>query len=122
MISYSIYFLLRHHNATKHKRVKRKPQTLLTNKSQTSPDRPLIRIKRKGRPFATCSICNATPCEAPTEHARLKREAELKSPSSKVTQLHTQKPAVSTTGRADLRNQHEEEMRDGMVLMFLLGS
>ncbi|KAJ5683481.1 hypothetical protein N7462_006646 [Penicillium macrosclerotiorum] len=45
--------------------------------------RPLIRIKRKGRPFATCSICQATPCEAPSEHARLKREAELKSPSSK---------------------------------------
>ncbi|KAJ5167781.1 uncharacterized protein N7482_003375 [Penicillium canariense] len=45
-------------------------------------DRPLIRIKRKGRPFATCSICNSTPCEAPTDHARLKREAELKTPSS----------------------------------------
>ncbi|KAF7716824.1 Copper-fist domain-containing protein [Penicillium ucsense] len=45
-------------------------------------DRPLIRIKRKGRPFATCTICHATPCEAPSEHARLKREAELKSPSS----------------------------------------
>ncbi|KAJ5115211.1 hypothetical protein NUU61_000970 [Penicillium alfredii] len=48
-------------------------------------DRPLIRIKRKGRPFATCSICHSTPCESPTEHARQKREAELKCPS-KVTQ------------------------------------
>jgi hypothetical protein len=62
-------------------------------------DRPLIRIKRKGRPFATCSICNATPCETPTEHVRLKREAELESPSSKVMQLNkTSQPAVSTTG------------------------
>ncbi|KAJ5766637.1 uncharacterized protein N7511_004253 [Penicillium nucicola] len=41
-------------------------------------DRPLIRIKRKGRPFATCTICNATPCTAPIEHARAKRDAELK--------------------------------------------
>ncbi|KAJ5717939.1 hypothetical protein N7488_003585 [Penicillium malachiteum] len=47
--------------------------------------RPLIRIKRKGRPFATCSICNSTPCESPTEHARQKREAELKNPSKKAT-------------------------------------
>ncbi|TPR10639.1 Ubiquitin-conjugating enzyme family protein [Aspergillus niger] len=36
-------------------------------------DRPLIRINRKGRPFATCSICNCTPCESPEEHAKLKR-------------------------------------------------
>nr|XP_003188802.1 hypothetical protein ANI_1_166174 [Aspergillus niger CBS 513.88] len=35
-------------------------------------DRPLIRINRKGRPFATCSICNCTPCESPEEHAKLK--------------------------------------------------
>jgi hypothetical protein len=70
----------------------------------------LIRIKRKGRPFATCSICNATPCEAPTEHARLKREAELKTPSSKVTQLHTKMPAVSTTGR-QIFDKCEEEMQ-----------
>ncbi|KAJ5925531.1 hypothetical protein N7454_008170 [Penicillium verhagenii] len=50
-------------------------------------DRPLIRIKRKGRPFATCSICNSTPCKSPTDHARQKRESELKHP--KVTQTHT---------------------------------
>ncbi|KAJ5924352.1 hypothetical protein N7466_008539 [Penicillium verhagenii] len=43
-------------------------------------DRPLIRIKRKGRPFATCSICNSTPCKSPTDHARQKRESELKHP------------------------------------------
>ena len=59
----------------------------LTNISTFSADRPLIRIKRKGRPFATCSICNATPCSSPTEHARQKREIELKNPS-KVTQTH----------------------------------
>ncbi|OOF92830.1 hypothetical protein ASPCADRAFT_133227 [Aspergillus carbonarius ITEM 5010] len=46
-------------------------------------DRPLIRINRKGRPFSTCSVCNCTPCEAPEEHAKLKREAEVKSHSSK---------------------------------------
>ncbi|GKZ18395.1 hypothetical protein AbraIFM66951_000953 [Aspergillus brasiliensis] len=33
---------------------------------------PLVRINRKGRPFATCSICNCTPCESPEEHAKLK--------------------------------------------------
>ncbi|KAJ5155330.1 hypothetical protein N7492_008133 [Penicillium capsulatum] len=43
-------------------------------------DRPLIRIKRKGRPFATCTICHATPCAAPVEHSRQKRDAELKCP------------------------------------------
>ncbi|KAL4782172.1 copper fist DNA binding domain-containing protein [Aspergillus varians] len=42
-------------------------------------DRPLIRIKRKGRPFSTCSICNCTPCNSPDEHNRQKREAELRS-------------------------------------------
>ncbi|KAL4991903.1 copper fist DNA binding domain-containing protein [Aspergillus falconensis] len=41
-------------------------------------DRPLIHINRKGRPFATCSICNCTPCNSPDEHNRLRREAELK--------------------------------------------
>ncbi|CEJ56587.1 Putative Copper fist DNA binding domain protein [Penicillium brasilianum] len=82
-------------------------------------DRPLIRIKRKGRPFATCSICNATPCEAPTEHARLKREAELKSPSSKVTQLHTKKASRFHHRKADLRQMRRRDA-DGMVLMFLL--
>ncbi|KAJ5493348.1 hypothetical protein N7539_002094 [Penicillium diatomitis] len=55
---------------------------LVSLSNHSPPDRPLIRIKRKGRPFATCAICHATPCEAPSEHARLKREAELKSPSS----------------------------------------
>lgn len=52
--------------------------------NKTNPDRPLIRIKRKGRPFATCIICNAIPCTAPIEHARAKRDAEFKCP--KVTQ------------------------------------
>ncbi|KAJ5916136.1 hypothetical protein N7504_000151 [Penicillium tannophilum] len=42
--------------------------------------RPLIRIKRKGRPFATCSVCQATPCKSPLDHARQKRETELKHP------------------------------------------
>ncbi|RAL14347.1 putative Cu-dependent DNA-binding protein [Aspergillus homomorphus CBS 101889] len=46
-------------------------------------DRPLIHINRKGRPFATCSVCNCTPCEAPEDHAKLKREAEAKCQSSK---------------------------------------
>ncbi|KAJ5970906.1 uncharacterized protein N7479_000824 [Penicillium vulpinum] len=48
-------------------------------------DRPLIRIKRKGRPFATCTMCNATPCTSPMEHARAKRDAELKCPSKKAS-------------------------------------
>ncbi|KAJ5591284.1 hypothetical protein N7450_005256 [Penicillium hetheringtonii] len=47
-------------------------------------DRPLIRIKRKGRPFATCTVCQSTPCTAPSEHARAKREAELKTPTKKA--------------------------------------
>ncbi|KAK9653412.1 hypothetical protein HCH54_003329 [Aspergillus fumigatus] len=46
-------------------------------------DRPLIRIARKGRPFSTCSVCNCTPCQAPEEHTKLRREAESKSQSSK---------------------------------------
>ncbi|PYH86394.1 copper-fist-domain-containing protein [Aspergillus uvarum CBS 121591] len=46
-------------------------------------DRPLIHINRKGRPFATCSVCNCTPCEAPEEHAKLKREADAKCQASK---------------------------------------
>lgn len=48
----------------------------------------MIRINRKGRPFSTCSVCNCTPCEAPEEHAKLKREAEVKSHSSKVEVHH----------------------------------
>lgn len=63
-------------------------------------DRPLIRIKRKGRPFATCSICHSTPCEAPAEHARLKREADLKSPS-KVTQTQ-QQPSPPPEARSSM--------------------
>ncbi|EAW23783.1 putative Cu-dependent DNA-binding protein [Aspergillus fischeri NRRL 181] len=39
-------------------------------------DRPLIRIARKGRPFSTCSVCNCTPCQAPEEHTKLRREAD----------------------------------------------
>lgn len=78
-------------------------------------DRPLIRIKRKGRPFATCTICNCTPCTSPTEHTRLKREAELKYPSSKVTHTHhttctqttTQKPA----GRSSAQEQNKKRCR-----------
>ncbi|RAH78753.1 copper-fist-domain-containing protein [Aspergillus japonicus CBS 114.51] len=46
-------------------------------------DRPLIHINRKGRPFATCSVCNCTPCEAPEEHAKLKREVDAKCQASK---------------------------------------
>ncbi|PYH89492.1 copper-fist-domain-containing protein [Aspergillus ellipticus CBS 707.79] len=38
-------------------------------------DRPLIRINRKGRPFATCPICSRTPCASPDAHNKLKREA-----------------------------------------------
>ncbi|KAJ5592761.1 hypothetical protein N7537_009665 [Penicillium hordei] len=48
--------------------------------ANTMVNRPLIRIKRKGRPFATCTMCNATPCTSPMEHARAKRDAELKCP------------------------------------------
>ncbi|CAG7962722.1 unnamed protein product [Penicillium salamii] len=51
-------------------------------------DRPLIRIKRKGRPFATCTMCNATPCTAPSEHARAKRDAELKCPKKASNARH----------------------------------
>ncbi|RAH69248.1 putative Cu-dependent DNA-binding protein, partial [Aspergillus aculeatinus CBS 121060] len=47
-------------------------------------DRPLIHINRKGRPFATCSVCNCTPCEAPEDHAKLKREADARCQASKV--------------------------------------
>ncbi|RAK75396.1 putative Cu-dependent DNA-binding protein [Aspergillus fijiensis CBS 313.89] len=46
-------------------------------------DRPLIHINRKGRPFATCSVCNCTPCEAPEDHAKLKREADARCQASK---------------------------------------
>ncbi|KAJ6146108.1 hypothetical protein N7497_008090 [Penicillium chrysogenum] len=56
-------------------------------------DRPLIRIKRKGRPFATCTMCNATPCTSPIEHARAKRDAELKCPKkSSSGRIHRQNP------------------------------
>ncbi|KAJ5761136.1 hypothetical protein N7520_008292 [Penicillium odoratum] len=67
-------------------------------------DRPLIRIKRKGRPFATCSICHSTPCKSPTDHARQKRESELKHP--KVTQ-HTHMPFLQyRTSHARLYPRH----------------
>ncbi|KAJ5472691.1 hypothetical protein N7530_006692 [Penicillium desertorum] len=55
-------------------------------------DRPLIRIKRKGRPFATCTMCNATPCTSPIEHARAKRDAELKCPKKSSGRIHRQNP------------------------------
>ncbi|KAJ5584603.1 uncharacterized protein N7459_004403 [Penicillium hispanicum] len=88
-------------------------------------DRPLIRIKRKGRPFATCSICHSTPCEAPTEHARLKREAELKSPSKKAPHARfyprhshpngflpiAPRPTGPDAGRSSSTSGNEHEMR-----------
>ena len=83
------------------------------------PDRPLIRIKRKGRPFATCSICHSTPCESPSEHARQKREAELKAPS-KVTQTQSNKPFPRPEGRSSKFQKEEEEETndtDGVRLM-----
>lgn len=87
------------------------------NDQLTPPDRPLIRIKRKGRPFATCTICHSTPCEAPSEHTRLKRESELKVPSAKVTPSQHTTP----TGRqADLPFDREESRRhaDGTMLIW----
>ncbi|KAJ5887802.1 hypothetical protein N7495_007843, partial [Penicillium taxi] len=80
-----------------------------TDTELTQPDRPLIRIKRKGRPFATCSICCSTPCSSPMEHARIKRDAEIKTPNSKVTQIHKSKPfslperLVANQGRDSVR-------------------
>jgi hypothetical protein len=71
----------------------------------------LIRIKRKGRPFATCSICNATPCSSPSEHARARREAELKSPS-KVTQLHKYHWNGQIFG---FRYEQKKNIQSGMV-------
>ncbi|PKX98009.1 putative Cu-dependent DNA-binding protein [Aspergillus novofumigatus IBT 16806] len=56
-------------------------------------DRPLIRIARKGRPFSTCSVCNCTPCQAPEEHTKLRREAESKSQSSKFLQKSSGRPS-----------------------------
>lgn len=67
-------------------------------------DRPLIRIKRKGRPFATCTVCQSTPCTAPSEHARAKREAELKTPT-KVTQ--TQQPLLPLKHNRGRKGNHE---------------
>lgn len=63
----------------------------------TTPDRPLIRIKRKGRPFATCSVCQATPCKSPLDHARQKRETELKHPKVTQTQPQIHMPFRLTT-------------------------
>ncbi|KAJ6011532.1 hypothetical protein N7451_002944 [Penicillium sp. IBT 35674x] len=66
--------------------------------------RPLIRIKRKGRPFATCSVCQATPCISPTDHARQKRETELKHPKVTQTQPQIHMPfRFNNTGLAHLR-------------------
>jgi len=70
------------------------------------PDRPLIRIKRKGRPFATCTVCQSTPCTAPSEHARAKREAELKTPT-KVTQ--TQQPLLPPKHNRGRKGNHEHK-------------
>ncbi|GKZ73799.1 hypothetical protein AnigIFM60653_001637 [Aspergillus niger] len=60
-------------------------------------DRPLIRINRKGRPFATCSICNCTPCESPEEHAKLKRETEHHHPSSSSKRAAGRSPRLSAS-------------------------
>ncbi|EAL87217.2 Cu-dependent DNA-binding protein, putative [Aspergillus fumigatus Af293] len=35
-----------------------------------------LSFSKKGRPFSTCSVCNCTPCQAPEEHTKLRREAE----------------------------------------------
>ncbi|KAJ9389135.1 hypothetical protein DTO063F5_2295 [Paecilomyces variotii] len=56
-------------------------------------DRPLIRINKKGRPFAVCSICRSSPCKEPEEHSRLRRETEMQS-SKKATSRH--RPASTT--------------------------
>ncbi|BCS04162.1 putative Cu-dependent DNA-binding protein [Aspergillus luchuensis] len=60
-------------------------------------DRPLIRINRKGRPFATCSICNCTPCESPEEHAKLKRETDHHHPSSSSKRAADRSPRLSAS-------------------------
>lgn len=73
-----------------------------------TPDRPLIRIKRKGRPFATCTICHATPCESPVEHTRQKRETELKCPKVSLA------CALPAGWQIFVL---EEEMLTGLVLM-----
>lgn len=98
---------IRGHRVTscKHHGIPSSPISPFSSINLTDPDRPLIRIKRKGRPFATCTICNSNPCSSPTEHTRLKREAELKSPSSKVTHTHhtlhtTKKPAGRPSAQA----------------------
>ncbi|KAJ5989002.1 hypothetical protein N7481_004212 [Penicillium waksmanii] len=78
-------------------------------------DRPLIRIKRKGRPFATCTVCHSTPCTAPSEHARAKREAELKTPS-KVTQTqHTQLPTHERELGSHENNTHLDALGLGIL-------
>lgn len=81
----------------------------------TPSDRPLIRIKRKGRPFATCTVCQSTPCTAPSEHARAKREAELKTPS-KVTQTqHTQLPTHERELGSHENNTHLDALSLGIL-------
>ncbi|CRG88424.1 hypothetical protein PISL3812_05454 [Talaromyces islandicus] len=37
------------------------------------PDRPLIRINKKGRPFSVCCICRG-PCNEREEHSKLNRD------------------------------------------------
>lgn len=78
---------------------------ILNESHLTTPhtDRPVIRIKRKGRPFATCTICNATPCTAPIEHARAKRDAELKCPKVRQTR--------NTASRHFLQHGKEEKLQ-----------
>ncbi|KAE8356041.1 copper fist DNA binding domain-containing protein [Aspergillus coremiiformis] len=41
-------------------------------------DRPLIRIKRKGRPFSTCHICKKAPCSTPRKHYKLKKTSKIR--------------------------------------------
>ncbi|PLB43330.1 copper-fist-domain-containing protein [Aspergillus steynii IBT 23096] len=61
-------------------------------------DRSLIRINRKGRPFATCSVCHHTPCPTPDEHTKLRREAEAK--SSKITRIPGRRPSSTRSHAA----------------------
>ncbi|KAJ5386503.1 hypothetical protein N7509_009044 [Penicillium cosmopolitanum] len=69
----------------------------------------------QGRPFATCTVCQSTPCTAPSEHARAKREAELKTPS-KVTQTqHTQLPTHERELGSHENNTHLDALGLGIL-------
>ncbi|EAW14980.1 copper fist DNA-binding domain-containing protein [Aspergillus clavatus NRRL 1] len=61
-------------------------------------DRPLTRINRKGRPSATCAVCNNTPCPRPREHSKLKSNTNntgtKSSPKVSVAMAHHQIAAM----------------------------